>query len=191
MTTDELKAVIFIAITDFIMLPNTSDYRSPHINLDEKTYTHDLKDFSYTFLELPKFHKTIDELHTLIEKWVYFFKHAEETSEAELIRIAGSDEIIHKAYEALNRFSWTEIELNTYEQQEKREQDAQAIIQQKLIDAKAEGKAEGLTEGEAKGKAETIQQTLRAIELLVQGKTLEEVHMMTGLEMNILKVLRN
>ena len=80
-------------------------------------------------------------LHTLIEKWVYFFKHAEETSEAELSQIVGNDEIIHQAYEALNRFSWTEIELNTYEQQEKRERDAQAIIKQKLIDAEARGEA--------------------------------------------------
>ncbi|NNM60267.1 MAG: Rpn family recombination-promoting nuclease/putative transposase [Legionellales bacterium] len=138
----QLKAVIFIAITDFIMLPNTPDYRSTHIILDEKTYNHDLKDFSYTFLELPKFHQSIDELSTLIEKWMYFFKHAEETSEEELRRIVGSDEIIYQAYEALNRFSWSEIELNTYEQEEKRERDAQAIIKQKLIDAKEEGKAD-------------------------------------------------
>ncbi|NNM59847.1 MAG: PD-(D/E)XK nuclease family transposase [Legionellales bacterium] len=150
----QLKAVIFIAITDFVMLPNTPDYRSTHIILDEKTYNHDLKDFSYTFLELPKFHKSIDELSTLIEKWMYFFKHAEETSEAELIRIVGSDEIIYQAYEALNRFSWSEIELNTYEQEEKRERDAQAIIKQKLIDAEARGETRGEARGEARGKAD-------------------------------------
>jgi len=30
-------------------------------------------DGSFTFLELPKFNKSIDELHTITEKWTYFF----------------------------------------------------------------------------------------------------------------------
>ncbi len=74
---DQLKEIIFIAITDFLMFPDKADYYSAHCVLDKKTYSHDLKDFSFTFLELPKFHKTIDELETLTEKWCYFFKHAE------------------------------------------------------------------------------------------------------------------
>jgi hypothetical protein len=40
-----------------------------------------------------------DELDNLIEKWEYFFKHAEETSETGLVRIVGSDQVIYRAYE--------------------------------------------------------------------------------------------
>jgi predicted transposase/invertase (TIGR01784 family) len=145
-----LKEVIFIAITDFVMFKDKPSYYSTHCLLDTETYSHDLKDFSFTFLELPKFHKTIDELTSIIEKWTYFFKHADETNEGELLKIAGEDRVIIRAYEELNRFSWTEIELNTYEQEEKRERDAQAILEQKLSDAEARGVEKGITEGEMK-----------------------------------------
>ena len=86
-----LKEVIFIAIADFVMFEEKESYYSTHYILDENGYSRDLKDFSFTFLELPKFHKTIEELETLLDKWAYFFKHAEETKEQELDKIIGSD----------------------------------------------------------------------------------------------------
>jgi predicted transposase/invertase (TIGR01784 family) len=168
----ELKEIIFIAITDFVMFKDKVGGHSTHVILDNETHSHHLKDFSFTFLELPKYNKTIDELENLIEKWAYFFKHAEETTEVELARIVGSDQVIYRAYEALNRFSWTEIELNTYEQEEKRERDARAILQQKLIDAKTEGEAKGRTEGKAEGKAETAYEIAR--KMVLRGTALKD-----------------
>ena len=189
-----LKEVIFIAITDFVMFADKSGYYSTHCLLDKETYSQDLKDFSFTFLELPKFNKTIDELSNLIEKWAYFFKHAEETNEAELGQIAGDDGVILRAYEALNRFSWTEIELNTYEQEEKRERDAQAILEQKLMDAEARGKAEGEAIGEARGKAEGkaegIDNTLHAIDLLKSGYTVDGISQQTGIAREVVEKLQ-
>ena len=129
-----LKEIIFVAITDFIMFPDKSDYKSDHVVLDKKTYSHDLKDFSFTFVELPKFNKSIDQLSNIVEKWAYFFKHAEETTEVELAQLIGSDLVIKRAYEELNRFSWSQEELNTYEQEEKRELDTLAIREQLLAD---------------------------------------------------------
>ncbi|MGI2262403.1 Rpn family recombination-promoting nuclease/putative transposase, partial [Candidatus Cardinium hertigii] len=77
----DLKAVIFIAITDYVIFPDKKDYLSNHVILDSKTYERDLKDFSFTFIELPKFNiSCIEGLSTIIEKWCYFFKHAPSTS---------------------------------------------------------------------------------------------------------------
>ena len=168
---NKLKEIIFLAITNFVMFPDKADYKSDHVILDKKTHDHDLKDFSFTFLELPKFHKSIDELNTIVEKWAYFFKHAENTHEDELKKIIGSDLIIKRAYEELNRFSWTEIELNTYEQEEKRELDAIAIREQQLDIGRAEGRAEGEAIGEARGEAKRIKEkreiVLKMIKLAV------------------------
>jgi predicted transposase/invertase (TIGR01784 family) len=164
----QLKEIIFLAITDFVMFPDKTEYKSNHIILDKATYSHDLKDFSFTFLELPKFNKTIDTLNNIIEKWAYFFRYAEETNEKDLAKLIGTDIVIQRAYEELNRFAWTEIELNTYEQEEKRTLDAQAIIMQKWD----EGKAKGLAEGLAKGKAEGLR------EGVVKGKQEGEVAML-------------
>ena len=138
-----LKEIIFVAITNFVMFPDKVDYKSNHVILDKKTYSHDLRDFSFTFLELPKFKKSIDQLNGMVEKWTYFFQHAEETTEKELSLIIGSDMVIKLAYEELNRFSWTQAELNTYEQEEKRELDALAIRDQILADGEARGEARG------------------------------------------------
>ena len=134
----DLKEVIFLAITDFVMFPDKKVYKSNHVILDQATYTRDLKDFSFTFLELPKFTKNIDELTSMVDKWAYFFKHAEETNEKELPQIVGEDKIIEQAYEALNRFSMTEVELNSYDREIKRELDTVAV----LLNAKLEGKSE-------------------------------------------------
>ena len=72
----DLKEIIFLAISNFVIFPNKENYKSDHIILDKDSFENDLKDFSFTFLELPKFKKNINELKTIIEKWMYFFKFA-------------------------------------------------------------------------------------------------------------------
>jgi predicted transposase/invertase (TIGR01784 family) len=139
----DLKAVIFIAISNNIIFPDKVFYKSDHIILDKDTYAHDLKDFSFTFIELPKFKITdINLLTNIIKKWCYFFKHADETSEADLRKLIGSDNVIERAYEELNQFNWTEEELFTYEQETKRIMDNRAAEDYKLEQGKSEGKAE-------------------------------------------------
>ena len=71
--------------------------------------------FSFTFLELPKFKKNKNELTTILDRWVFFFKHARETSEKDLQEIIGQDVIIQRAYEELDKFGWSEAELLAYE----------------------------------------------------------------------------
>ena len=140
----DLKAVVFIAITDNIIFKDKIFYKSDHIILDKESYTHDLKDFSFTFIELPKFKITdINLLTNIIEKWCYFFKNANKTSEADLRKLIGSDLVIERAYEELNQFNWTEEELLIYEQETKRIMDNKAAEDYMLKQAKEAGKAEG------------------------------------------------
>ncbi|MEI8296019.1 MAG: transposase, partial [Alphaproteobacteria bacterium] len=73
-----------------------------------------------------------------IDKWMYFFKHGKETSEADLAKIIGSDAIIERAYSELNRFNWSEVELNTYEQEEKHERDHLSLMASKYDEGKEE-----------------------------------------------------
>lgn len=181
---EKLKAVIFIAITDFIMFPDKRAYKSDHCVLDTETYNRDLKDFSFTFLELPKFKKTIDELDDVVERWAYFFKHADETKEVEIGQVAGVDHAILRAYEELNRFSWTEIELNTYEAEEKRERDAQSILLAKLQDAEAKGKAKGRAEGKAEA------QIVIAKNMLSQEFSIDTIASATGLTPSEIEALK-
>ena len=129
---ENLKEVIFLAIADFVMFPNKKHWKSEHVILDKNNHEHDLKGFSFTFLELPKFHNTINELSSLEEKWMYFFKHAQETSPTDLETLSDHAPIIERAYDELDRFHWNEEEINTYEQEEKREWDNNAVMSLKF-----------------------------------------------------------
>ena len=152
----DLKEVIFLAITDFIMFPDKSAYKSDHVVLDKETHEHDLKDFSFTFLELPKFQKTLSELSTNVEKWAYFFKYANATKEEDVQNMPHDP--VQQAYEALNQFSWSEAEMDIYEREEKNVMDARAILAAKIEDAEAKGEAKGLAIGMEKGKAEGLEE---------------------------------
>ena len=190
----DLKAVIFIAISDNIIFKDKIFYKSDHIILDKDTYAHDLKDFSFTFIELPKFKITnIDLLTNIIEKWCYFFKHANKTSEADLRKLIGSDLVIERAYEELNQFNWTEEELFTYEQETKRIMDNQAaeeyMLKQAKSEGKAEGKAEGIEIGEARGKAE--EKTEIAKNLLSQNIDINTISTATGLSIADIQKLKS
>ncbi|MDN5247767.1 MAG: Rpn family recombination-promoting nuclease/putative transposase [Wolbachia endosymbiont of Tyrophagus putrescentiae] len=183
-----LKEIIFIAIADCILFPNKSGYKSDHIIQDKDTNEHDLKDFYFTFIELPKFSKTKeDQLENIVEKWIYFFKYADETSEEDLERIIGSDVIIKRAYEELNRFNWSEKEFIAYEQEIKRVLDEQAILAQKLDDArddgikigKEKGREEGIQIGEERGRKEREVEVVK--NLLKVGVPINIISQSTGL----------
>ncbi|WP_419198642.1 Rpn family recombination-promoting nuclease/putative transposase [Wolbachia endosymbiont of Rhagoletis cingulata] len=179
----DLKEIIFIAIADCILFPDKSEYKSKHTIRDEDTNEHDLKDFYFVFIELPKFPKTKeDQLSNIVEKWVYFFKHADETGEEELERIIGNDVIIKKAYEELNRFNWSEKEFIAYEQEVKRIRDEQAVLAQKLDDAKKEGKIEGKIEGKTEGKIEGKIEVARA--MLTNNVDISTIVKCTGLSVD-------
>ncbi|WP_264735468.1 Rpn family recombination-promoting nuclease/putative transposase [Wolbachia endosymbiont (group A) of Rhinocyllus conicus] len=172
----DLKEIIFIAIADCILFPDKSEYKSKHTIRDEYTNEHDLKDFYFIFIELPKFPKTKeDQLSSIVEKWVYFFRYADETSEEELERIIGSDLIIKRAYEELNRFNWSEKEFIAYEQEIKRIRDEQAVLAQKLDDAKQEGILIGHEKGKIEGKIEVAKNSLKA------GVSIDVIAQITGL----------
>ncbi|WP_353284736.1 Rpn family recombination-promoting nuclease/putative transposase [Wolbachia endosymbiont (group A) of Lasioglossum fulvicorne] len=135
----DLKGVIFIAIADFILFPNKLAYKSDHVTFDKITYKHDLKDFSFTFIELPKFNKTKeDQLSNIVEKWIYFFKYADETSEKDLQKIIGSDVIIGRAYDVLNQYNWSKEERFAYDQTKKHIDDYLSSVQQGKIEGKIE-----------------------------------------------------
>ena len=153
----DLKEIIFLAIADYVIFPNKPHYKLDHIVLDKITYEHDLKDFFFTFIELPKFNKNHEELFSIEEKWCYFFKHAHQITEEDLKKIIGDDSIIHKAYTALNQYHWTDEELRAYEAMKRERMDQKAILEYKIDEGKAIGRIEGEAIGLEKGRTEGIE----------------------------------
>ncbi len=178
-----LKEIIFLAITNFVMFPEKKEFKSDHVILDKVTNEHDLRDFSFTFLELAKFNKTKQELTTIIDKWSFFFKNAKETSEKDLPEVIGNDAIIQRAYEELNQFSWSKEELVAYEAVIKREMDYQATLDKQYND----GLAEGETRGETRGEAEKAKNIARA--MLKEAMEINLISKLTNLSIEEIKKL--
>ncbi len=171
----DLDEIIFLGITSFALFPQKTAYLSYHQMLDIETHERDLKDFSYAFLELPKFKKKIKQLTTVTEKWAYFFKNAKKTSEQELESIIGSDQIIQKAFDELNRYSWTVEELRYYDSVDMKQSADKAIL---------EGAYE---EGEAAGERKKAYEIARQ---LLDVLDLETIAKKTGLSLEELSKLR-
>lgn len=177
---ENLKEVIFIAIADYVVFPDKTEFKSDHVILDKSTYEHNLQDFSFTFIELPKFKKEkIEELDTIIDKWCYFFKYAANTSEADMAKIASSYKTIGDAYEVVNQYNWNEQQLIAYEQEKKRVWDNIAALSYQLDKAEAKGLAKG-----EKNKAIEI-----ARNLLRQNIDLQIISSATGLSIDEIEKL--
>lgn len=129
-----LKPTYFIGILDFNFF-ESSEYLSNHIILNEKTYEHALKDIKFTFIELKKFTKEVEELETLTEKWVFFIKNAKGQ---EVIPGNVDDEGLMEAYKDADKHSWGKDELVAYDNASIAEQDERG----RLTAAENKGKLE-------------------------------------------------
>jgi predicted transposase/invertase (TIGR01784 family) len=107
----KLRPTIFIGILNFEFM-QSADYLSKQAILDTKTYEHKLKDLEYHFIELPKFNKKETELHTLVEKWVYFIKNAKNLT---VVPSGVKDKGLKFAYQEANQYTWTQEEMDEYE----------------------------------------------------------------------------
>jgi len=209
----DLKEVIFIAIADYDIFPDKKNYKSEHVILDRVTLANDLKMFSFTFVNLPKFaeyyensKKEVSDL-SLEERWYYFLKNAEGMSDAELESLAGKDIEIKAAYREVERFNWTEPELWTYERELKRERDEYCVELYMKQEAERIGMEKGMEKGMQKGMQKGIEKGLKegmekgrkegigqervemARKMLAKGLSNETISEMTGFSKSELETL--
>lgn len=181
----DLKQVTFLSIADFILFPDKPAYLSHHVILDKESYEHDLQDFSFSFLELPKFKKNKEQLVSLTEKWAYFFKHAEDTSEADLPALVGADKIIERAYKELDRFNWTSEQLREYDSVEMKQAADKAILK----GAFDEGLEQGLERGEHLGESKKARDV--AYKMKQRGFDTATIAEVTQLPLNVIEELQS
>jgi len=74
----ELKAVYTVAILDFVFEDDENDkdkYRYDVMLTDIDTHKIFYDKLTFTYLEMPKFNKNVEELETRFEKWMYVLKN--------------------------------------------------------------------------------------------------------------------
>ncbi|MBS0621938.1 MAG: Rpn family recombination-promoting nuclease/putative transposase [Verrucomicrobia bacterium] len=183
----KLSPVIFLGILNFQFTKNLH-WISNHRLCDVETKEHKLKDFDFTFVELPKFVKTEEELLSVSDKWVYFLKHAKNL---EAVPEVIFEEAIKEAFGIVTQGAWSQQQLDVYERRKMALMDEAARISSGFHDGKEEGRAEGLAEGLAKGVEKGREEERKAIAaaMLQNGCDVALVHHATKISIEELKTL--
>ena len=130
------------------------------------TYTHkvfyDKLDFIY--VEIAKFDKTVDELSTTFEKWLYVLKNLSRLdNQPQSLR----DKVFDRLFTQAEIAKFNPRELKEYEDSRKAYRDLKncldTAMREGIEKGRTEGRAEGRAEGIAKGRAEGIAIAVKAM----------------------------
>ncbi|MFP5271877.1 Rpn family recombination-promoting nuclease/putative transposase [Coleofasciculus sp.] len=136
-----LSPVIALTITDFEMFEHLNQVISNFILKEKRLLTdYPINDLELVFVELPKFSKSLEELETLTEQWIYFIKTARtlETIPESMAQVPE----IRKAFEVANQANLTREELEALEQREMYIHDQRNAIRRALRQGKEETRRE-------------------------------------------------
>ncbi len=189
----KLRPVVFLAIMEETLFPDKKEYLSHHQFRDVVTYEHDLKQMSFSFLELSKFHKEFDELSNDIEKWTYFFKHASHIDPNDLKKVLDEDSALSEAYKALEISGYTPEQLLEYDRYAWKEEEIQTRISDAILAGEKEwlekGRTEGLEAGRAEGAKEAKIETAK--NALALGLSIEHVSKISGLTIEEIEAIKD
>ena len=149
-----LTDVIAITITDFTMFENQPSVISKYrLRADDgHVYSDDLE---LVFAELTKFNKTEAQLDSLMDRWLYFLKHADDLSV--IPAPLQSEPAICQAFDIANKAGLSAEELLDQERREMFIQDQRGAIELALQRGVGKGHEEGLAEGLEKGREEGLE----------------------------------
>lgn len=163
----ELKQVYTIGILDFVFDSDKNEkdkyrYNVKLTELETKKVFYDKLTFIY--LEMPKFNKTIEELTTRFEKWLYVIRNLNK-----LDRIPDKlrESIFEKLFASAEIAKFTPEEVRSYEDSLKYYRD----LKNSLDTAREEGINEGMEKGMEKV----------ALNAIKMGKSIKEIIDLTGL----------
>jgi len=167
----ELKAVYTIAILDFVFeedKDNQGKFRYDIKLTDQETQKVFYDKLTFIYLEMPKFNKTIDQLETRFEKWLFVIRNL---NRLERIPDRLREHIFEKLFEVAEIAKFTPEQILSYEDSLKYYRD----LKNSLATAFEEGKEEGKEEGRQKREMEI------AIEMLRENEPIEKIIRYTGL----------
>ncbi|PZX17938.1 putative transposase/invertase (TIGR01784 family) [Breznakibacter xylanolyticus] len=173
----EQKAVYTIAILDFVFDADKNEpskFRYDVKLSDIETQKVFYNKLTFIYLEMPKFNKTIDELETRFDKWLFVLKNL---NKLERIPDKLRENIFEKLFETAEIARFTPEQARSYEDSLKYYRD----LRNSLDTARDEGKNEGKNE-------EKMDVALRALKKGLSSKDIAEL---TGLPESEIEKMRS
>ena len=187
----KLSNVYTVALLNFYMNEDAFDKEKirRHVHLcDTATHKVFYDKLEFICVEIVKFNKTLEELETLYDKWLYALKNLYKLTQRpkELC-----DKVFDRLFEEAEIAKFTPQEVREYEESKKAYRD----IKNSIDTAKNQGREEGLAEGIEIGKKEARKEgrieanTETAQRLLAMGLSAEQVAEATQLPLDIIEKL--
>lgn len=169
----ELKAVYTIAILDFVFdedkdEPNKYRYDIKLTDIETKKIFYDKLNFIY--LEMPKFNKSVDELETRFDKWLYVIRNLNRLDKVpDKLR----ERVFEKLFETAEIARFTPEEVRSYEDSLKYYRDLKNSLDTAKDEARLKRDIEIVKNAEQMGLSD------------------EEIVQLTGLSLDQVKELKN
>ncbi len=180
----ELKAVYTIAILDFVFDEDKNDRGK--FRYDVKLTDTESKEVFYNkltfiYLEMPKFNKTVEELETRFDKWLYVIRNLNRLDKVpDKLR----ERVFEKLFETAEIAKFTPEQVRSYEDSLKYYRD----LKNSLDTAREEGLLEGLEQGiEQWIKKEKVEVAKNALQL---GLAIDDIAKLTGLSKSFIEQLK-
>lgn len=159
----KLNPVIALTITDFKMFSEFEKYISHYTFKEKKENTLYNWNLEMVFVELPKFKKSLEELESIQDKWIYFMKEVDDMKvEPENYK---KDKVFDKAFNLANRINLSELELDELERESIFIQDRIWMIDFALEKWLKEGEEKGIEKGIEKERKVLIKKLMNSMDL--------------------------
>ena len=165
-----------------------------HVQLcDTATHKVFYDKLEYIYVEISKFNKSLEELDTLYEKWLYALKNLYKLTQRpkELC-----DKVFDRLFEEAEIAKFTPQEMREYETSKMAYRDIKNSVDTAKREGKQEGLAEGIEIGREKGMKEGMEKGMsqRSLEIakkmLAKGMDEASIMDMTGLTAEEIKLLK-
>jgi predicted transposase/invertase (TIGR01784 family) len=135
----ELSAVYTVGVLDFIFNDHKNENKLLHIiQLKDQECQVFYDKLKFIYIELPKFTKTLDQLTTHFDKWLYLLKHLAELSDRPQ---SLQEEIFNDLFDAAEIANFSPTEQDTYQNSLKYYRDMNNVVDTAREEGREEGRA--------------------------------------------------
>ena len=185
----KLQAVYTVGVLDFIFDDHKKEEEFLHIvelkNQRCEVFYDKLK---FVYLELPKFEKSLEELTSHFEKWIFLLKRLPELEDRpdQL-----QEDVFEQLFEAARIANFSAAERESYHNSLKHYRDLNNVVATSRQEGHAEGFTLGRVQGREEGREEGKQREKQVIaqSMKAAGMSLQDIARFTGLSPGEIDVL--
>ncbi len=157
----KLSPVYSIGVLDFVFDDHKNESTIIHtVELKDQHCNVFYKKLKFIYIELPKFNKTIEELESHQDKWLYLFRHLPELEDQPQ---PFQDPIFLQLFDIAEIANFSRNEQTVYQNSLKYYRDMTNVVNTSRMDGVKQGRAEGRAEGLEAGRAEGAAQGARSL----------------------------